>query len=455
MTVSNRRFRALPAVALAALIALVAACSSEARSEPMTVEAPPAAAGTGPTQATAEPPSPASSPALPTSVAQAAAEPDADRAYEHLRRLASDLGDRVSGTDDERQAADYIAGVLRGYGYDVEMQRFPVSAFISRRVSLEMESPQRQTFKAQPLTNSQPGEVSGEVVYAGVGRDSDFTEAVRGRIALVQRDGQITHQQKAMAAAAAGAKALVIFNNSDDLFLGELSQNAPPPIPVLSISGAEGRALRDRIQAGTVQASLLFEGGRETRDSVNVVARPPGARCQTLLGGHYDSVANAPGASDNASGTAAVIEMARIQALRGNPEQACFAAFGSEETGLDGSRAFVRSMSAEEKNALRFMLNFDMVAVGTEWLLIGSPELQEQGKAILNSMGLNGRATTLLGASSDHASFINGGIPALFLHRSDDPLLHTPQDAIDRIDKQALGESMRIGLALLAGINPT
>jgi aminopeptidase YwaD len=448
MTASNRSVRALTAAGLALLVALVVACSSDARSASVAVESPPATSAAAPNGPAAPPTAVVSSPT------QAPAEPDADLAYEHVRKLASEIGDRVSGTAEERQAAEYIAGVLGGYGYDVEMQRFPVSTFVSRKVSLDVESPQPQALKAQPLTNSRPGQATGEIVSAGIGRESDFTPAVRGKIALVQRDGQITHQAKAAAAAAAGATALVIYNNADDIFLGELSQNAPA-IPVLSISGAEGRALRDQIQAGPVRVSLLFDGGREEGESVNVVARPPGARCRALLGGHYDSVKVAPGASDNASGTAAVIEMARVQALRGNPEQACFAAFGSEETGLNGSRAFVRAISAEEKRALRFMLNFDMVGVGTEWLLIGTPALQEQGDAILNGMGLDGRATTLLGASSDHASFINAGIPALFLHRSDDPLLHTPEDVLDRIDKQALGESMRIGLAFLSGIDPT
>ena len=448
MTAFNRSIRGVTAAVFALLIALGVACSSDARSESVAVESPPTSSAATPNRGGAERPAVVSSPT------QAPAEPDADLAYEHIRKLASEIGDRISGSAEERQAAEYIAEVLRGYGYDVEMQRFAVSTFVSRKVALDVESPQKQALNAQPLTNSRPGEVTGEIVYAGIGRETDFTPAVRGKVALVQRDGQITHQQKAAAAAAAGATALVIYNNAEDIFLGELSQNAPG-IPVLSISGAEGRSLRDRIQAGPVRVSLLFDGGREEGESVNVIARPPGARCRALLGGHYDSVPDAPGASDNASGTAAVIEMARVQALRGNAEQACFAAFGSEETGLDGSRAFVRAISAEDKSALRFMLNFDMVAVGTEWLLIGTPSLQQQGKAILDGMGLDGRATSLLGASSDHASFMNAGIPALFLHRSDDPLLHTPEDVLSRIDKDQLGESMRIGLAFLTGIDPT
>jgi Zn-dependent M28 family amino/carboxypeptidase len=100
------------------------------------------------------------------------------------------------------------------------------------------------------------------------------------------------------------------------------------------------------------------------------------------------------------------------------------------------------------------MLNFDMVGVGTEWLLIGTGALQEQGKVIASEMGIPTRSTALLGASSDHASFIEAGIPALMLHRSNDPLLHTPEDVLARISADQLEEAVRLGLAFLAGVSP-
>jgi aminopeptidase YwaD len=450
----NRRWLLFAALCSALIIG--AACSNETPDSSTAVAPAPAQGVESPQGSAASTPAAngTSGASQPSTIkeAQPSAEPDADRAFAHIQKLADEFGPRVSGTPEEHAAAEYLAGELQSYGYDVEMQRFPVSVFASRSVSLVMEQPSRRDFAAQPLTNSQGGSARGEMVFAGIGRPSDFTADMRGKIVLVER-GELTHQEKATSAANAGALALVIFNNADAIFLGELGLNSPP-IPVLSMSGTEGRVLRDSVRGGGVRVALSFDGGRVESDSINVVARQPGSRCEILLGGHYDSVPGAPGASDNASGTAAVVEMARVQALRGNPERACFAAFGSEETGLNGSRYFVRSMSAEDRQALRFMLNFDMVAVGTEWLLIGTPALQEQGRDIMSAMGLDSRFIVPIGFSSDHASFMNAGIPALFLHRSDDPLLHTPQDISSRISLEQLGESMRIGLAFLRGISP-
>jgi aminopeptidase YwaD len=439
------------ALILLAALALAPACSNDDAGAPEALLPAQTATVAAEGQASAVPGG-ATAPASGNAAQQAGEQPDAARAFSHVQKLAAEIGARPSGTAEEHAAAEYIAGELRASGYDVELQRFAVSSWVSRAVSVRIEAPAARSLEAQALTNSRPGTATGQLVASGLGRPEDFPATVRGNIALIER-GELTFQEKAANAAAAGAAAAIIFNNADGLFTGDLRDGAPA-FPVLAISGADGRALREQAQRGAVRASVSFDGGVTNGESFNVVARPQGRRCQVVMGGHYDTVPGAPGASDNASGTAAVIEMARIQALRGNPERACFVAFASEETGLDGSRAFVRALSADDKKALRFMLNFDMVAVGTEWLLIGSPSLQQQGRTLIEEMGLQSRSIVPLGFSSDHASFNNAGIPALFLHRSNDPLLHTPEDVTSRISVDQLGEAMRIGLALLKGIDP-
>jgi hypothetical protein len=65
--------------------------------------------------------------------------------------------------------------------------------------------------------------------------------------------------------------------------------------------------------------------------------------------------------------------------------------------------------------------------------IIGNASLQGQAVDIGTSLGFDVRRFSLAGASSDHASFINAGIPAVFLYRLNDPLLHTPQDISPRV----------------------
>ena len=448
---SSRLLRIVLGLILTAGVVAGQACSDDSGTAPAAVDTQPAET------VAAAPPAPVSAgvsaPIVSAAPASASMAPSADLVFGHVRKLAEEISVRPSGTDKEHAAATYIADTLRSYGYDVELQRFPVETFISRSVALNIEAPEQRRLDVQPLTYSKKGSASAELVYAGLGRPGDFPADVRGRIALIQR-GEIPFLEKATNAAAAGATAAVIYNNADDIFIGTMQKDGPD-IPVVSISGLDGRYLRDLLRAGSVRAAVSFDGGNERADSINVIGRSPGAPCSIVVGGHYDSVPGAPGASDNASGTAAVLEMARVTALEGNPRQACFVGFASEEIGLVGSHRFIQQLSPKDREALRMMLNFDMVAVGNEWLLIGTGALQEQGKAIAADLGISARPSTLLGASSDHASFIEAGIPALMLHRSNDPLLHTPEDVLSRVSQDQLVEAVRLGLAFLTGVNPT
>jgi aminopeptidase YwaD len=372
--------------------------------------------------------------------------PSGDRAFQHIEMLAGQIGSRVAGTDGERTAAAYIKSQLEASGFEVELQSFTVRSFVSRSVSVSI--PGEGMPLATALTNSVGGQASGDVYSAGLGYPQDYPDGgINGRVALVER-GTIEFGEKARNAYAAGASAVIIFEANAGVVNGNLSGTVPP-IPVVSIPGAEGGRLRDRARNGSVQASVTFDGGVQEVPSINVIGRPAGKSCSVVVGGHYDSVAGTPGASDNASGTAVVLELARVQSLRGNPEQACFIAFSGEELGLKGSQHYVAQLSEAERRGIKFMLNFDMEAVGTEWQLIGSRDLQTKGQEVAGALGITAEPTTLLGASSDHAAFIDRRIPALMLHRYDDPLLHTPQDTVARITAPPLETSARLGLAFL------
>jgi hypothetical protein len=93
--------------------------------------------------------------------------------------------------------------------------------------------------------------------------------------------------------------------------------------------------------------------------------------------------------------------------------------------------------------------------VGDEaWWLIGTSALQDRMAALAEELDIaDVRASELIrGLSSDHASFIQAGIPALMFHRWEDPLLHTPEDVTDRVRPQYLEEAARMGIALLEAL---
>lgn len=108
--------------------------------------------------------------------------------------------------------------------------------------------------------------------------------------------------------------------------------------------------------------------------SFNVIATPPGfdrTRPHRIVGAHLDTVAVAPGAEDNGSGVAIVLELARMAAISEPRLPTVFIAFGGEEPvgpGDDmhhfGSLAYVREMGRREQRALDGMVSLDRVGVG-------------------------------------------------------------------------------------------
>jgi aminopeptidase YwaD len=421
------------ALALAACVAIVlTACSSGGDDDALA--------------ATPTPPTAAIS-ASPTSDALGDPAPDGARAYEHVRKLTVDIGSRVAGTPDEIEARDYIARTLESYGYDVEVQAFAFDGTRFRSVNIGIMG--GTTIAGVAFNGSPSGTVTGPIVMAGIGRPEEFPEGgIGGAIALIER-GDLTFIKKAENAAEAGAAAVIIYNNEDGPFAGDA---VGATLPIVSITREDGEALVAQLAASATEASI--EIAAPASQAFNVIARPTGeTSCTTVSGGHYDSVPAVQGADDNASGTGAVLELARVAAANRLPGANCFVLFGAEEFGLFGSQAYVESLGDAEVNGLRAMLNLDVVGTDAEMTLIGSDDLVELARVEAQEVGVEARAGSVpSGSGSDHFSFEQAGVPVVFFYRHD-PLIHTEQDAIGRILPESLEETIRVAFGVLEALS--
>jgi aminopeptidase YwaD len=171
-----------------------------------------------------------------------------------------------------------------------------------------------------------------------------------------------------------------------------------------------------------------------------------------VTGGHYDSVAVTGGADDNASGAAATVEVARLAAAHQLAGANCFVLFSAEEFGLFGSKAFVGALTPDEVTGMRAMLNLDVVGVAGELGLVGDADLIEQARVEGQRAGVQAAPSSLpAGASSDHASFQQKGVPVVMFTRADN-LIHTEQDAMGRIAAASLHDAVTIAYATLASL---
>lgn len=151
-----------------------------------------------------------------------------------------------------------------------------------------------------------------------------------------------------------------------------------------------------------------------------------------------------PGADDNASGVAVLLELARTLAAAGAPERTIlFVAFSGEEAGLQGSKWFVAHPRGVPLEGIRAVVNLDTVGRlgGGELSVLATgtaSEWQHVFRGISFSTGIAIKNIPGAAQSSDQQSFIEHGIPGVQLLTAAHLDYHRPSDTADRIDVDGL-----------------
>jgi hypothetical protein len=351
-----------------------------------------------------------------------------------------------------------------------------------------------------PLLFSDSGENTADLVFAGwgisapeLGYDDYAGLEVRGKFVLCFRgtpEGpdkryEPHDQHRARMKTAKEKGALGIFYIYDEMVSnpnGDWIQGFTPAIItskaadlILKEKGVTAADLRKTLM--TYKRPLSFP--LKARARLKVEARPfpdgtgynvvgwvegsdPKLRREALvIGGHFDHNGRHmgllfPGADDNASGSAAIMEIAEaFSKLARKPKRSVvFALFGGEEMGLMGSTHFVEHLPPGI-DKVDTMFNFDMVGEGDKsgfGYSDSSPELQELVESADKEVGTLGGAYPIRGVGvrgSDHAPFYQKGIPVVSFHSNGPHLFyHQTGDTIYRINPDMLADVAR--LAFLA-----
>ncbi len=137
-----------------------------------------------------------------------------------------------------------------------------------------------------------------------------------------------------------------------------------------------------------------------------------------MMGAHLDSVHDGPGINDNGSGTAAVLEIARLLAGSEHPATLRFALWAGEELGLYGSGSYVQGLNSSERRAIAAYLNLDMLGSpnGVPFVYrdaAAAPGSKAIGDFLAGWLEANGNGAEFedLGGGSDHYFFEQAGIP--------------------------------------------
>jgi Zn-dependent M28 family amino/carboxypeptidase len=350
-----------------------------------------------------------------------------DATYRNLLTLCDECGHRFSGSPGEARAVDYVLEQMTAYGlHNVHTEDVPLTGW--QRGGARIQAIGRDGIPGDciALPYSPIGSVTAELLDLGPAVPEMITARasdIKGKIVLVSSGtppmyARSVHRLEKYARVVQAGAVGFIFAGDEP---GQLPQTGGLPvgatIPGVGVSKETGAALTRALQAGRISSvRLSVDGSASPIITRNVVGEWPGEQAGPwlLAGGHLDSHDISPGANDNASGVASVLEAARVLALDGpTPLPIRFVFFTGEELGLLGSYHYAADHWADLAD-IRFFLNLDVVGGSGKLaaLLQGWPELLPRVQAHAQVINPEGMVADRLVPYSDHFPFALQGVPS-------------------------------------------
>jgi aminopeptidase YwaD len=412
---------------------------------------------------------------------------------ELIADLQSDIGylsndkleGRRSGTKGEFLASDYIVAGFLKTGLKplgdsgTWLQRFEIydGRDISQTLFTINNTPLLLNAEFIPLPFSASGKLEGSSAIALQESGSpwfyDLKEMVEASASNPHFDMGKFLREKTRLFAGKGASAIIFYNSSkteDGIVFDPAEGIKAEKIPVLYVTKAgRKKYLKDISQSLDVEIDVKME--EKKRWGHNVIGYlDNGAPFTVIIGAHYDHLGYGedgnslyhgtekmiyPGADDNASGTAGLMELGRLlKKTKGLRTNYLFVAFSGEETGLIGSKYFTEH-SPIPLAKISYMLNMDMIGRlndSTHVLTIGGYGTSPQWADLIGST-LNKKIFILHVDSSgtgpsDHTSFYLKDIPVLFFFTGIHPDYHKPTDLADKINYSGEMQVIRLIYAI-------
>lgn len=411
---------------------------------------------------------------------------DAEQAMEFVEALAApEFAGRQPGTSGGAAAGDYIAQKFQDFGLQpagtdgyfqpftvpfAEITGVPTFVFTTTGGIVHDEFVYRQDFAFAWGGYAGGGVADGRVIWVNECRAEDFRGVdVAGQIAFCRSSaGDNVYRQ----ALEHGASGLILLTTDESRVSRLRTYRQPNYLPdslptllvlpqvaeaLLSDSGYSLDDLSLLYRAVPLNVSAHFEvrlnepGEAQARNVLGVLpGADPAVRDKVLiLGAHYDHLgtdANGDvyrGANDNASGAAALLEIARTwQAAGFVPDMTVlFAAWDAEEQGLLGAEHYVQN-PRYPLTATVGMIQMDMVGLASDGVLTLDGINNAAGQQLQASAALFGVPTGEMSfqGGSDHAAFLRANVPAALLiwDNGDVPYYHTPQDTPDTLQPERL-----------------
>jgi len=306
-------------------------------------------------------------------------EASAANLEKYVRALTDDIGVRMAGSPQERQAAEYIRSEFLKYSPKAAIEEFPVfERYVeSEKLEVLMEGKWVEfpcsLFSSAAYTGGKT--VAGDLVFfdTATGYQRPDLSFLSGK--AVVHLGCHIEDEECYRRLMAAKPAFILFVDTrytgtvplaDGLFPAYVAKYGS--VPSLNVAYMDAWKW---LQKKATAARIAVSGERRPAKTSVVICELEGTDPGSgviYAGGHHDTQANTVGADDNAIGSAAVIELARLLSQKKHKRTFKLISFGAEEQLSVGSSSYARAHRGEIEKEGLFMCNFDSFGSALGWM---------------------------------------------------------------------------------------
>jgi aminopeptidase YwaD len=388
------------------------------------------------------------------------------KALVHVREL-SQIGYRFVGTKGDQSSIAYVKARFRQFGLAIKETPVRTLTFEDEKPHLRILTTGEELDGIVPLfsPSTPKGGIEADAVLIGDGRDEDYQRVdVQGRIAVLTEEtlgyskfwlGTFVDR-----AARAGAVGIIFIHPMPwpyrmSMEAGNSNLNdrfCERKLPAICISAVGGLKLMHALGGDRCRIRLETRNLTEDRDSVIVSGFLRGTTFPEERVGilaHRDN-AIAPGANDNGSGTATMLEIARVLSQTEPKRSFEFISTTGEEDATPGAWTYCQVHKADLVKNMKALFDMDMISVGSivkqvergEWPdcdpIIHPDWLMKMVDEVAEELGYGfGRMTAAWGVPEE-GRFNEIGVPATVFWAADDPYYHSIHDTIDKVNPNSL-----------------
>ncbi len=324
---------------------------------------------------------------------------------------------RVSGTKRNLEVSDIIIKKLKNLDYEVIEQKFPFVGWENvQKPKLKINN---KEVKCLPVIWTSSGNVKGKLVK---------TPNIKTFEAYEWHRWKIIGKNKVQG---------YIISRPDMVWLQLIDKKSKKPYFMVNTNICKKLIKKNNyFVEGNVKSKFM-----KNKSIKNIITKN-NEKNKIVISCHYDSFYSAPGANDNASGVASVLELAERH--KGN-KKLQFILFDAEEWNKYGSYSYVRSLSGNQLKNIKLLINIDSVGskIGKTYI-IASKKFNPIIKKALKKSKEKAEITNQLRPPFDFWPFAKKGVKIIHLASFPYNYFHTPYDTYDKLSEKNLKKTVKI-----------